>query len=93
MKTFSVILIVSLAVPSIQSLTCQQCTGTGYECQDGLDNGLGMECDEKEKCWFQHDYSFSSTGQDRYIRMCGKGLEIGCLVEAGVYKIQPNLGN
>ena len=87
----SVFLIVSLAFPSIHSLTCQQCTGTGYECQDGLDNGLGMECDEKEKCWFQHDYSFSSTGQDRYIRMCGKGLEIGCLVEAGV--IQPNLGN
>ena len=59
MKPFSVILIVSLslAVPSIQSLTCQQCTGTGYECQDGLDNGLGTECGENEKCWFQHGKS------------------------------------
>ena len=30
------------------------------------------------------DYSFSSSGQDRYIRMCGRGLDIGCMVEAGV---------
>ena len=49
----SVFLIVSFFT-SIQSLTCQQCTGTGYECQDGLDNGFGTECGENEKCWFQH---------------------------------------
>ena len=30
------------------------------------------------------DYSYTPNAQDRYIRMCGKGLEPGCAVEAGV---------
>ena len=54
MKTFSAFLIVSLSFTSIHSLTCQQCTGTGYECQGGSDNGLGTKCEKEEKCWFQH---------------------------------------
>ena len=103
MKISVLFLTFSLLCSSTCSLVCQQCTGTGYECQDGSDNGLGTECAKGENCWFQHgnkpsqfqfqtlsikiyylDYSYSPNGQDRYVRMCGKGLEPGCAVEAGV---------
>ena len=54
MKISVLFLTFSLLCSSTYSLVCQQCTGTGYECQDGSDNGLGTECAKGENCWFQH---------------------------------------
>ena len=54
MKISVLFLTFSLLCSSTYSLVCQQCTGTGYECQDGSDNGLSTECSQDENCWFQH---------------------------------------